>query len=450
MNYTTRIARKLQESLATMHCSCMLEQETDSIVVPAWNLRVQVFDGGGQENANRVTINPTIIAWHDQFPGGFIRELGVGYGKTVEDAADHVAAMWMLLVFRVIQQVLGGRPHDCLVHEVPLAIPNAEQPYSLIASPLQMHGFGEAGRAEHMSQTWLWETIACELASQLGPGLHHIRCFTGRASEWTSADVFVDGVESAAASQRLKELAGSFPQPNRNQPLYALKQHLLICPQNLEQGARESEARKIAAWTASLAGRLTPATQQVLPELLVAVAVMARPVPSEAHEQMLVDRGSSPSRAATLVSFLQSAAARVVLAGKVGFPDTYCLANHHTRRGTIRRYDQTPVFVAGLEVLTRLKELNLAATEIEGVANPSAEMNGVRQVLAEAGDDFELTPERFSFAQMIHGSMEEFDGEDLDVLLERMSQSRKPSKARPSVEIPNLEKARKKPWWKFW
>ena len=73
----------------------------------------------------------------------------------------------------------------------------------------------------------------------------------------------------------------------------------------------------------------------------------------------------------------------MVLKGQIGFCDTYFWVNSKTDLAVERRYDQTPVFMAALEVCSMLHASGLAGDEISDVASTSAEMNLVRQIVAQ-------------------------------------------------------------------
>jgi hypothetical protein len=303
-----------------------------------------------------------------------------------------------------------------------------------------------------ISQSLLWNTFCESLLAGLKPGVHHIRCYVAKMPDGAKADVFVDAVEWAEGSQHLRKIAEGLPESTAAKPVRALKQHLMVRPDDVAAAAAANERLQMAEWAASLDQRVSEQTRTRMADVLTALCVMGRYGAAPEQEQALIERGLTVHVAEALVSFLQSAAARVLLQGQAEFSETYFLVNQQTRKGIECRYDKTPEFAAGVEIFGKLREMKLAEPEIEFVASASAEMSGVRQALAERGS--------FSggkFTQMMHSTTSQLvDGVDVDVLLARnalMARARQPPVARRPPTVPNRPIpliTKPKPWWRFW
>ncbi|MEN6625045.1 MAG: DUF6348 family protein [Candidatus Sumerlaeia bacterium] len=426
MGHTERIAQEIAGCLKTAGHEC--ETRGSMLTITRWGVRVSVTEGGARENPGRVTLTPTITACHPRLPKGFARELAVGLGETEQDAIGSIAFYWMLLFFPTLKFLFDEHPHDCAVVEAPVALARDDsQPYRLIAGPVQMVGFGDGKQQpEQLSQTLLWNSFSDLLLPALSPGVHHVRCYAGSYGEEVSADVFVDGEEWPEGGERLARLAGDFPAPDDENPVHSLKQHLLVRPEDLGAGADRELKAQVAEWAAAVEDGIDASRRQLLPDVLRALFVMARHGADEQAEQEIVRQGTPPAAAAALLTFIPSAAARVILPKTIRFSETYYWANYETRRAAERRYDQTPLFMAALETCSLLAGRQLAGHEITAAASTSAEVGSVLEAAEK-----ELKIDGFRFTSIIHQTTEPVDGEDLDQLMAQFSPP-------------------KKPWWKFW
>lgn len=458
MGHADLIARKLHEVLTSLGHPCTLHGRT--VELTRWSLRVDVMEGKENHSANGVIVMPAIISSHALLPHGFARELGVGLGDGPERAANNVAANWMLLFFPLLKFLLDDDAHDCTVHEEPLDHPADPQPYRLVAGPVSTVGFEKDSPGERI-QSMLWNTFADLLLPQLSPGVHHIRCFAATMPDGPNADVFVDGAQWDQGTERLREFAQRLPAPDAASPLRSLKQHLMVRPSDLETGARREEAWCIARWTSALEGKMSVGSREQLPNVLLALFTSPRCSSDEQQWRSLLAKGLPEPAVEELISFLQSAAARVILEGKAQFSDTYYLVNQDTRHAVERRYDQTKVFTTGAEAFGLLMRQGLATEEIQSLAQWSAEMSGVRQAVASSGS---FTGGRFT--QMIHSTRAPIVGVDLDTLLAKPKAPNPPGggiEASPAPRAPHqasmpaasvrssrLSKPQGKRWWKIW
>lgn len=440
MGHCELIARKTADVLRSIGYDCDPGDNDSTLVIRKWGARVSVLEGNAREEPGRVALFPAIVVFHRHLPGGWARELAVGMGATTADAVDAISASWMLLFFAPLKFLFDPHPHDCTVHEQPLDLPQFPgAAYRLLAGPLQMVGFGEAGQVKDVSQSVLWNAVADLLQPRLGRGVHHVRCYVGKFGGKVSADVFVDGEEWPDGSSRLRELAATFPEPDDAHPIYALKQHLFVRPEDLQAEAAAAQSEQVAGWQAAIGDQIEPTHRELAPHVLRGVHVFARAgwADEDERERTLIERGTRPDVAAALVAFLPSAAARLVLDGQVEFSPTYHWKNRRTGRAVERHYDQTPAFTAALHILRLLKQHGFADA-VEAVASGSAEMNGARQALAQQG---KLTGARFT--AMIHHTDEDVDGEVLAPPTTPAPRDRPP-------DAPSRPIARAKPWWKFW
>ena len=245
----------------------------------------------------------------------------------------------------------------------------------------------------------------------LSRGVHHVRCYVGRFADGVRADVFVNGEECKEASSRLAQLAEEFPEPDERHPIMAMKQHLLLRPADLEADFREEMEETVAAWRTVVGDRVEGADETMVGYVLRGLFVMSRDWGGE-REAALVREGVPRDVAARLISFMESAAARVVLGDRVEYSPTYYWANHRTRRAVERRYDQTAEFMAALRVMRALREAGVAQKEIGAVASGSAEVGLVEQAIAQTG---KFTGGKI--AAMMHGTNEAVEGEDLEVAM---------------------------------
>lgn len=439
MTHGQMIAQKTADVLKSIGYDCVAQGGT--FTLPKWGLQVDVYDGKKNEQPGRVAIFPEIVALHRYLPGGFARELGVGLATTLEDAAGRVSANWMLLFFPLMKFMFDAQPHDCLVFDQPIHLPAApaDAGFKLFAGPVQTVGFENTAAPEGVRQTLLWDAFRDALLPGLRPGVHHIRCYAGRMPDGPRADVFLDGQEWAEGSRRLQQLAQTFlPAPDERNPMFALKQHLLIRPSNLESAFDWEWADRTAAWAASVKDQIDPAHRAHVEAILDGLFAMARYRDEAASERALIARGIPALVAGQLTAFLPSAAARVLLAGKVGFSETYFWRNVTTNRAVERRYDQTPLFTAAVAIFHALYTSRVAAVEVSQVGYTSAEMNGVAKVMEKGGKI-----EKLRFSTMIHSTHEPVDGEDLDQLMA--------AKAPPATSAqPAPPAAPAKPRWRFW
>jgi hypothetical protein len=449
MAHAELIAKRLHDVLTSLGHPCTLEGRT--LGVTRWSLRVEVVEGQENCSPNGVIIMPTIVASHPLLPHGFARELGVGLSDGLEQAANNVAANWMLLFFPLLKFLFEDDAHDCTVHEEPVDLPADRQPYRLVASAVWAVGFEKEGPGAHVSQSLLWNAFSDLLLPRLSPGVHHIRCFAAAMPDGRKADVFVDGAQWAEGTERLRELAQRLPTPDAASPIRSLKQQLLVRPSDLETGARREQEWCVARWTRALDRKIGPGSGEHLTSVLLALFTLPRCCSEEQQWQSLLGKGLAEPAVEELISFLQSAAARVLLDGKAQFSDTYYLVNQRTRLAVERRYDQTSIFTTGLEAFGTLMRQGLATEEIQTLAQWSAEMSGVRQAIAKTGN---FTGGRFT--QMIHSTRAPIAGVDLDTLLSKPKPPQPPPRPQalrrppPPVRSNASSKAAGKPWWKIW
>ena len=212
---------------------------------------------------------------------------------------------------------------------------------------------------------------------------------------------------------------------------------MLLRPLDLAAGLGEEMQRQLSEWKSVVAPPADPEVQSVMPTVLRAIYLMGRrrAFSEEEYREALAHEGMPATLAAQLASFLPSAATRVLMKGKVQFCEDYLLTNSWTNRAVRRRYDGTPVFAAGFHAFEEFVREGVAPYETWTIANSSAEMNGISQIMAKEGN-----LEGASIALMIVKTLEPVEGEDLDAILARFENSRQP-RNRP-------EPAR--PWWKIW
>jgi len=265
--------------------------------------------------------------------------------------------------------------------------------------------------------------------------VHHLRFFTGRTGQGVSGDVFLDGSMWEEGSERVRELAKTLPEPTSEQPMVTLKQHLFLRTKDIAASVHRAEQEKLQIWGETLAPRIDPKHKPLVDAVMTGLRVMSQPGTHEQHEQELNQRGVEAETAGRLINFLESAAARVCLEDRIGFCDTYFLVNNKTEQAVERRYDQTPVYMAAVQMCTILRSAGLAEDEIDAVASSSAEWNVLKQVMQKG-----TKPDGGKLTEMIHYTSEPVEGEKLSVL-------------RSHGEVPPPEKKtppEKKPWWRFW
>lgn len=443
MNHGQSLANKIAHVLNSMGHECT--SDGGRIVLPKWGLWVDVADGKVNERPDFVSILPTITARHPSLPGGFARELGVGFGKTMTDAIDAVSANWLLLFFPLMKFMFEDEPHDCLVFDQPIVLPNApaDAGFRLFAGPVQTVGFENAGNLAHIGQTMLWEAFRDALESQLRPGVHHIRCYAGRSPQGISADMFLDGIEWPDGSQRLRDFAQKqLPEPDGQRFMSAVKQHLLIRPADLAAAVAWERADRIAKWAVAARDRIDPVHLPQFEPVLNGLFAMARYFSEEDSERALIAQGMPATLASDLTTFLPSAAARIVLDGKVQFSETYFWRSAQTNRAIERRYDQTPLFTAAAAIFKALYTAEGAGGEIFRVGSGSAEMNLFVQGMQKG-----TTLQRI--AAMIHSTNEPVDGDDVEQLMAARIPS-KPAAPLASPASPAPAPISGRPKWKFW
>lgn len=434
MNYSELIAAEIGQGLRTAGYES--DVQGNSITISHWGIQVNVVDGDVQKAPGRVLLMPSITVTHRYLPKGFVRELSAGLGETEQEAVNSIAFFWMLLFFPVLKFLFDEQPHDCTVCDAPITLArDKSQPYKLIAGPLQMVGFEGENKPEQISQTMLWNAFSDLLLPKLPPGVHHVRCYVASSPDGLKGDVFVDGEEWPEGCERLMRLARDFPSPDNENPVYALKQHLLIRPEDLAAGTEREQETQVADWAAAIGDRIGANHRELAAHVLQAMFLMGRCRNGQDVEQLLVRHGVPENTAAELICFLPSATARIFLKDqvRVQFSDTYYLANLKTRRAVERRYDQTPVFMAALEICDLLRGQKLADHEINVLASGSSEVNTVFQAM-----EHHQNLEGAKFSAIVHPTSQPVDGEDLDRIL---AQYNKPATTRAKS---------KTPWWKFW
>jgi hypothetical protein len=431
------VASRIAGGLSAIGTEC--SADGPSIILPRWAARVDVLEGNENLGNGRAAIFPAIEFLHRVMPLGVARELSAGLSSTLEQAADEVAASWCLLFFPLMKFLFEEKPHDCLVASEPIAPPlDADHGYTLLAGPVQTRGFGDdPSAAGHIGQTLMWERFASELLPTLSAGVHHVRCFAGRWADQLQADIFVDGMAWETGSERLRELAMTFPPTNDARPLYSMKQHLIVRPDDLEGGIERATQKQIAEWTAAVANRIQPEHRGLLEYVLRGILVQSRYGDEAEHERRLLDAGVPREIAGRLVAFLPSAAARVVLGEKVTFSDSYHWRNATTGRAVLRRYAETPVFQAAVATFTALADAGLAGRELGAVTSTSAEFHGYEQAMARG-----VKQETLRFTDMIHHTDEPVEGEPLN--------PSRVSRRAPQEVSPAAAAAGRKPWWKLW
>ena len=412
-----------------------VERQEYFLLLPDWKLRLHAEDCRVQEHPCGCMVQGSLVACHPYLPGGFVRELLVGVGSDLNDAVGRGILGWCLLVLPTLKFIFEDDPHDCLVNVEDILLPNASQAECrLIEGPVQPMGFSDPGPTEAI-QSRLVNTFRDQLLPALGDGVHHLRCFACKTAEGASADVFLNGTEWAEGSKRLQEHASGFPEPDEANPIYSLKQHLLVRPVDLPAGLSEEMRRQLDQWQKAVAAPAESSVREALPAVLRATYLIGRrhAFSEREYEDVLKADGMSATLADQLAAFLPSAAAWVLMKGKVRFCEEYLWTNSLTNRAVRRRYDQTPVFMAALHAYAELARQGMASQEISTVARTSAEMNGISQALAKGTN---LDGARITL--MIVHTREPVDGEDLNVLLGRSR-----SVAQPPRKAGKL-------WWKFW
>lgn len=432
MAHAGMIASKLSKGLNETGHECRVEDE-GVLLLPKWDLQVEVAEGQEQAENGTVAIMTEVFARHRLLPKGYARELAVGLARSHEDAAGTIAAGWLLLFLPPLKFLFEEHPHDCFVHEEPVDIPHAlGLGYRLLAGPVQSTGFDadDGGANPVVRQTVFWDALRDVVTPHIGHGVHHVRCYTCRTLEGVEADVFLDAEEWPEGSDRLRRIAEAFPAPTDVAPIYALKQHLIIRPDDLEDGLEREQAERARVWSEALRPYLKGRHAGELPQVLRALFVMSRRGSPESHEGALLRAGVPAMVASRLVTFLPSAAVRASMGGRVKFPDTYLWTNHEAQLAVERRYDETGIFTAADEILSSLRRAGLAEHEILAVAGTSAEMRVILQAMEKGAK-----PESLRLTMTIHQTDEHVDGEDLNAIVGRMT---------GRTEEP------RKPWWKFW
>jgi hypothetical protein len=451
MPHAHMIRNKLAEALAHLGYEC--DRDDSRLVIMKWKLAIEVVEGDEKNTPGGVGIFPTIYVIHRLFPGGSARELGVGTGPTLEHAVNDVSANWMFLFFPPLKFLFDEHPHDCTVHEEPLPALGKDD-YRLIAGALFMRGF-DGKQPEGISQSLMWNAFADLAPARIEHGVHHIRCFAGKFGGEISADVFLDGMKWEEASERLTELACTFPEINEQSPIHSLKQHLILRPADLQASNERDENNRLSSWLEALTEKIPPQHQELTMPVLRALYAMSKGGANCDNEDLLVSQGVDRPRAEKLVSFLQSAAARVIIGNKIQFSDTYYWANSRTHRAVLRRYDETPEFAAGVAIFGVLCQARVAQHEISAIASASAEMSGFQQAV-ENGTDLQGA----KITSMVHHTVAPIEGDDVENLDEVMANFHKPKSpppppaSRPSRPIPptprRVAPPQNKPWWKFW
>ena len=443
MPHAADIANEIAAGIRIFKRECAVEG--NRVTIPAWGLTAAALEGdekGGQSSM----ISTEIQTYHPSLPGGMIRELSVGWGDSHAAAVKDVASGWDLLVFPLLMFHFETDPHSCFVQEIPLELPrDPGHPYRLFASGVFGRGFA---KDEVPSQSLLWERLSELALPVLDAGVHHLRCFAGRFGDQISADVYLDGVPWAAGSERLTELATTFPLPTESNPIYSLKQHVLIRPADLPTGLQRSEMRQIEQWTVAVTDLIPAEQRELISDVLTGIYVIGRSAYRDESlwELDLQRRGMTTARISECMAFLQSAAARLFLKDKdkVTYATSYYWTNGRTRRAVRRRYDDTPFFTAAVHVMAALQNAKLAENELWTIASSSAEINGYNQAAAN-GSKVDL-----KFTYMVHHTTEDIDGEDLETQIVRDY----PPKPKPAHTVMSMVEplplSPKRPWWKFW
>jgi hypothetical protein len=434
MRHADLIRERLGSTLKKIGRECLLDR--GFILLPEWNLRIYVVEGESKEGPERVLILPSIMALHPYFPNGCARELAVGVGVTLDKAVQSIVSNWLLLFFPLLKFVFDENPHDCTVNERDIQGPSdGQSQYRLIEGPVSMVGF-DVSIPTQMSQSKIWDSFSDLLLADLKYGVHHIRCYVCRMQDRIDADIFVDGVEWREGSERLRELAGGFPVADAKHPIYSLKQHILLLPSDLALNYELERKGLLAKWSAVLDNQLSGNDRELLPHVLRGMFVLSHHLGlSELEcEKLLFSEGMSREIAAKIVTFLPSAAARVLMKGKVEFPEDYRWTNYHTRQFVVQRYDQTPVFMASMHAFELLHQHGLAGPEIRSVADYSVEMKGIAKVRQQGG---------------------KLEGGKLFTSMTVMTEEQIPATPTPVPPLsPEQSKPevrqRRKPWWKLW
>jgi hypothetical protein len=203
-------------------------------------------------------------------------------------------------------------------------------------------------------------------------------------------------------------------------------------------GVAEAEAHQIERWREAVCGRLSERTEQLLSDVLRGIYALGRAHLEADEDTLLKQRGIDEPRSSELVLFLPSAAARVMLRDKMEFTDSYLLANPQAQRGRICRYENTPVFLAAVEVMRHLHEAQVARDYLEPLLEQSAEKKTYDGLLEKGAQRIRMS----RVAHMTRLPIE--DGEPLDELLKKLA----PAPAAPHA--PLACRPAKKPWWKLW
>jgi hypothetical protein len=390
-------------------------------------------------------VTPSIETRHSVFPNGLARELGVGRGTTAQEAADMVSANWALLFRPLLKFMFEDNPHDCLVAQWPLELPGDKgYAYRVLAGPLQFMGFDAKSAQASARQDCLFKTFADALVPKLSPGVHHLRCYVGAFADGVQGDVFVDGEEWPECSALLRQLGDTFPAVTDENPMYTYKQHLLVRPEDLGAGQRRTADHFVRVHAAAIESKVSAAHRPLLETILRGLYETQRFLDHDQANAPLLASGIDELTLGRMASFLPSACARVVLGNAPRYSDTYVLRDIQTNQAVERRYDQTPVFMAALEIAQSLWDAKLAIVQVYEIGLTSAELNSV----LKAGIKKEQL-NTLSLTCTIHSTGEPVEGRPLDEVFAGMERLNPAAKSALKAAVPVQQRA-KRPWWRFW
>lgn len=425
MSHAELIARRIAESLQRQGRAA--EFEANCVTLPEWAMLILVLPGEESDFGNGVSISNEIVATHPKFPNRVMTELGVGIKKTVAAAANDIADTWMQLVFAPLKFLFDEDPHDCLVGQKLIeTFGDGARRYQVIGGPARRSGLRD-WRPDETEGPLMWTAIQDLIPNILRGKIRHLRCFTGKGPTGPSGEVFLDGKVWPDGTRRIVQLAERFPSADKENPIRSIRQHFLIVPEDIESEPVHDVDEQVAEWRLLAQDQIAGIDRELVQPVLTGLFFLSRFGSEGLKRTILVMNGIDEQMAEDLVSFLPSAATRILCRNDVEFSDDYILCGIHTGQAHLGKFSETPVHPTATRLFEVLKERGAASEEIQTVAEMSPEYEGVK-TLHDA-----QAPE---FLYSVMYTRREVRGEPPEVLAQRIS-------GRDS------QQSKKKPWWKF-
>lgn len=388
--------------------------------VEAWNcdIQFQLERYDTKNGATAVSYRVVTYLEHLMHP---VVDYAVGWGKSLLEANEMATETYMGSAFPVIHAICCtskcGYGVECEVHYHKNEDTGVVDDWRIIQGPPVIL----STESRDISREELFNIISPDLGEMTAEnGTYWFKCFIGHFDENVEADCFLNNIKWPEKIAEFQEFGRSMP------PNTTIKQHILICPEDMECVGDWKRQRR-ENWEESVAG--LDINRNDLSLVLDAFDVFLQYAEmSETHLlERMTERGFDPWIARLLVAYLPNVCSRFVWKSSgVEFGNQVQLFNYQNGLSQTWELKDQPLFQATTSVVEVWTQQGVNSSLIETVSSMGVEQSIISQALEQGAK-----MEGVRLTHLIIPANNLNDG----------------------VEDPELQKLlgfRKRPWWKFW